>query len=47
MTEILQTRHKTGIFDDRSFEMYMGKVGRRHDGVGVGGVFVRFAGGEF
>jgi GMP synthase-like glutamine amidotransferase len=42
MEEILDTRHKTGIFDDEAYETHMKKVALDHDGVTVGHAFLRF-----
>ena len=42
MTEIISTRHKTGIFDDEAYEKHMKKVALRHDGVVVSQAFLRF-----
>lgn len=41
-TEILETRHKTGIFDDEAYEAHMGKVSKMHDGLVVSMAFLRF-----
>ncbi|EGP84723.1 uncharacterized protein MYCGRDRAFT_75463 [Zymoseptoria tritici IPO323] len=40
--ELLQSRHKQGIFDDKMFEEGMERVRRPHDGVKVGAAFLRF-----
>lgn len=40
--ELLETRHTQGVFGDDIFKEAMGRVGKRHDGFLVGGVFVRF-----
>ena len=42
VTEILESRHAMGIFDDEAFEAAMRRVGRPHDGVVVGKAFVDF-----
>ena len=42
MEEILDTRHKTGIFDDEAYETHMKKVAMEHDGVVVSQAFLRF-----
>ena len=42
MEEIIDTRHKTGIFDDEAYETHMKKVALEHDGVLVGQAFLRF-----
>ncbi|KAL1303453.1 hypothetical protein AAFC00_006841 [Neodothiora populina] len=44
MTEILETRHASGVFDDGMFEEAMSRVARKQHGVDVvGKAFVRFA----
>ena len=42
MTELLETRHTQGIFDDPTYEDGMARVAREQDGVMVYGVFLRF-----
>jgi len=42
MTEILNTRHDLGIFDDFMFETAMSRVKLHHDGVVVAKAFLRF-----
>ncbi|KEF53936.1 uncharacterized protein A1O9_09731 [Exophiala aquamarina CBS 119918] len=42
MTEILETRHATGIFDDDAFNEHFKKVALPHDGVVVSQAFLRF-----
>jgi len=42
MTEILETRHATGIFDDDAFNAHFKKVALPHDGVVVSQAFLRF-----
>ena len=42
MTEIINVRHKTGIFDDNAYKAHMGKVSLPHDGVVVSQAFIRF-----
>ncbi|EHY55070.1 hypothetical protein HRR83_005675 [Exophiala dermatitidis] len=42
MTEIINTRHATGIFDDKAFEEHMGKVALHHDGLVVSQAFLKF-----
>ena len=42
MTEIINTRHATGIFDDTAFETHMKKVGLPHDGLVVSQAFLKF-----
>ena len=42
MTEILNARHATGVFDDDTFEAAMKRVVKPHDGVVVSKAFLRF-----
>jgi len=42
MTEILETRHKQGTFDDEAFAHAMQRVGKPHDGLVVSKAFLRF-----
>lgn len=42
MKEIVETRHKTGIFDDEAYKTHAKKVDLPHDGVAVGAAFIRF-----
>jgi GMP synthase-like glutamine amidotransferase len=42
MTEIIETRHTTGIFDDKAYNEHMGKVALPHDGVVVSQGFLKF-----
>jgi GMP synthase-like glutamine amidotransferase len=42
MTEIIETRHSTGIFDDAAYKEHMGKVPKPHDGLIVSKAFLRF-----
>ena len=42
MTEILETRHAAGIFDDAAFEEHFKKVALPHDGLVVSQAFLRF-----
>ena len=42
MDEIINSRHKTGIFDDEAYENHMKKVALHHDGVVVSQAFLRF-----
>jgi GMP synthase-like glutamine amidotransferase len=42
VTEVLETRHKLGIFDDGAYAEYMARVGNEHDGVLVAGAFLKF-----
>lgn len=42
MTEIIKTRHATGIFDDEAFAAGMKKVVKPHDGLVVSKGFLRF-----
>lgn len=43
VTELLEARHATGVFDDALYKDGMDRVGNKHDGVSVGKAFVRFA----
>lgn len=42
MKEIIETRHKTGIFDDEAYKKHAKKIELPHDGVAIGAAFVRF-----
>ncbi|MCJ1283219.1 hypothetical protein MMC26_002547 [Xylographa opegraphella] len=42
VTELLEARHKQGIFDDEIYEDAMRRVGKAQDGVLVSGVFLKF-----
>ena len=42
VTELLETRHKQGIFDDEVFKDGLARVGKDHDGVVVAQAFLRF-----
>ena len=42
VTELLEMRHKQGIFDDEVYEGGISRVGRDHDGVVVAKAFLRF-----
>ena len=42
VTELLEMRHKQGIFDDEVYEGGISRVGRDHDGVIVAKAFLRF-----
>jgi hypothetical protein len=42
MTEIIETRHATGIFDDQAWKEHMGKVSLPHDGLVVSQAFLTF-----
>ena len=42
MTEIISTRHATGIFDDKAYKEHMRKVDLPHDGVVVSQAFLKF-----
>ena len=42
MTEILETRHKMGVFDDETFASAMKRVVKPHDGLVVSKAFLRF-----
>lgn len=43
MTEILDTRHATGIFDDEAYNEHFKKVALPHDGLVVSKAFLRFS----
>lgn len=43
VTELLEARHASGVFDDTMYKDGMNRVGSRHDGVAVGKAFVKFA----
>ncbi len=40
--ELLEVRHRQGIFDDETFEDGIRRVGNGHDGVVVAEAFLRF-----
>jgi len=40
--ELLETRHEQGIFDDKTYEDAMARVGKQQDGVVVAKAFLRF-----
>ncbi len=42
MTEIVYTRHATGIFDDEAYQAHSKKVGLPHDGLVVSQAFLKF-----
>lgn len=42
MKEIIETRHKTGIFDEEAYKKYAKKAALPHDGVLISAAFVRF-----
>jgi GMP synthase-like glutamine amidotransferase len=42
VTEIVETRHGQGIFDDATYQDAMKRVGKDHDGVVVAQAFLRF-----
>ena len=42
VTELLETRHKQGIFGDEVYEDGLARVGKDHDGVAVAKAFLRF-----
>ena len=42
MTEIIDTRHATGIFDDEAFQAHSKKIALRHDGLVVSQAFLKF-----
>lgn len=42
VTEILESRHAQGIFDEAHFRDGMARVAMEHDGVAVGKAFLKF-----
>ena len=42
MTEILNSRHALGVFDDEAFQIGMERVVKPHDGLIVSQAFIRF-----
>ena len=42
VTELLETRHQQGIFDDKTYEDGMRRVGKQQDGVVVAAAFLKF-----
>lgn len=42
MREVLETRHKQGIFDDEAFNDAIGRVDKYQDGVVVAAAFLKF-----
>lgn len=42
VTELLETRHTSGVFDDTMYKEAMNRVGNRHDGVTVAKAFLKF-----
>jgi len=42
VTEVIETRHAQGIFDQEMYEDAMARVGKPHDGVVVAQAFLRF-----
>lgn len=42
VTELLESRHASGVFDDTMYEDGMVRVVKPHDGVAVGAAFLRF-----
>jgi len=42
MTEIINTRHATGVFDDKAYKTHAGKAGLPHDGLVVSQAFLKF-----
>jgi GMP synthase-like glutamine amidotransferase len=42
MTEIIETRHQLGIFDDQVYRQHMEKVPKKHDGLVVSRAFLTF-----
>lgn len=42
VSELLDARHATGVFDDAMYKDGMERVRRHHDGVAIGAAFIRF-----
>lgn len=42
VTELLESRHASGVFDDTMYEDGIKRVGDKHDGVLVGKAFIKF-----
>ena len=42
MTEIINTRHATGIFDDKAYDTHIKKAELPHDGLVVSQAFLKF-----
>lgn len=42
VAELLEMRHKQGIFNDKVYEDGIARVGKDHDGVAVAMAFLRF-----
>lgn len=42
VTEIVETRHSLGVFDDATASDALARVGKHHDGVVVAQAFLRF-----
>jgi GMP synthase-like glutamine amidotransferase len=42
MTEILESRHRMGVFDDETFAAALERVVKPHDGLVVSKAFLRF-----
>ena len=42
VTELLEARHASGVFDDEMYRDGMRRVGDRHDGVAVSRAFIKF-----
>lgn len=42
VSELLDSRHEKGIFDDATYKDGMERVRRHHDGVAVAAAFIRF-----
>lgn len=40
--EIVETRHATGVFNDEAYKEHAKKIELPHDGIAVGGAFIRF-----
>lgn len=42
VSELLESRHASGVFDDTMYKDGMDRVGNRHDGVAVAKAFIKF-----
>ncbi|KAL5594122.1 hypothetical protein BROUX41_001168 [Berkeleyomyces rouxiae] len=42
VTEVVEARHKLGIFDEHMYKDAMARINNRHDGVAIAQAFIRF-----
>lgn len=42
VSELLEARHASGVFDDTMYKDGMERVRKHHDGVAIGAAFIRF-----